>query len=133
MEIYIWIAAAIVGSIIGYLLGAIRGNGHVGLLLGFLLGPLGWLIVVAMNIAKKKDSPALTQYIAARPYPATAPFMAPEPRVKKIRIQRDGKVIGSWTTDEVTGYLETGELTWDDLYFDGAKGDWAKLAGNPDV
>ncbi len=123
MENILFLAvAAIVGSIIGYLLGAIRGNGHAGLLLGFLLGPIGWLIVVAMNIGKKKDAgPDLAQYMAAKRYAAAAPMAAPAQPVKKLRIQRDGVIIGSWTTEEVTGYIESGELTWDDLYFDGGE------------
>ncbi len=141
MEYFIWVIFMGVMGAVGYALGASKGNGALGLLLGLLLGPLGWLIVVVVNMNKKSEDPGMVQYLVAKEQAAQAainraqqvrtPMAAPE--LKKVRVQRDGKVIGNWTVEEVRELLETQELVWEDLYFDADRKDWVQLAGHPGV
>ena len=44
----------VIGAIIGYFLGNIRGNGIVGVILSLLLGPLGWLFVLFLSDSRPK-------------------------------------------------------------------------------
>ena len=48
------IGSAVVGAVIGGLIGMIRGRADEGAILGFLLGPIGWLIVLVGKDARPK-------------------------------------------------------------------------------
>ena len=50
---------AFIGGGIGFLIGRGRGNGPGGLLLGFLFGPLGWLITALLPINGRKCAQCL--------------------------------------------------------------------------
>jgi hypothetical protein len=142
MEIIIfWLVGIAISAAIGYALGAAKDNGSLGLLLGLVLGPLGWLLIVLLNLGKKTDDEGAAQYLLLKQQNEMLQLNRaqqvrreiPVPEMKKVRIKREGKVIGNWPLDEVRERLETGELVWEDLYFEAAQGEWVQLAGHPEV
>ena len=52
----IWI---VIGGLVGYLAGRVRGREVDGILLGIFLGPLGWLIVLCREDARPKCTECL--------------------------------------------------------------------------
>jgi hypothetical protein len=136
-EIFLWLVVIAVSAAIGYALGAAKDNGSLGMLLGLLLGPLGWMLIVLLNLSKKTDDGgAAAAYLLLkqqneRMQPVRQAL--PVPEMKKVRIQREGNVIGNWPLDEVREMLESGALVWEDLYFEASRGEWMQLAGHPEV
>jgi hypothetical protein len=53
-DIIVWIISAVFTGIVGYLIGGRRGRAYDGSILGFCLGPLGWIIVLVMEDKRSK-------------------------------------------------------------------------------
>ena len=49
-----YVIGALLAGLIGYGIGSIRGRGAFGLVMGLLLGPLGWVIALCLGDARKK-------------------------------------------------------------------------------
>lgn len=53
-DIIVWIISAFFTGIVGYFIGGRRGRAYDGSILGFCLGPLGWIIVLVMEDKRSK-------------------------------------------------------------------------------
>ena len=71
-----WIPGAILGGVIGYLLGRNKGLGTAGFWLGALLGCIGWLIVVLLKPASASPG-AVPTLAGSAGGPASAGAAAP--------------------------------------------------------
>jgi len=55
MDIVIfWTIGALINTLVGYFIGERRGRAYDGSILGFCLGPLGWIIVLVMADKRSK-------------------------------------------------------------------------------
>lgn len=137
--IYWCLASATFGAL-GYAIGNTEpGSGPLGALLGLLLGPIGWVIVILLNMSKKSsrerfESLQFQRYEVLRAERAADALReATRPPVTNVRIRREEKVIGSWDVHQIREFLQNGTLCWEDEYFDPAQKGWVQLAGHPDV
>ncbi len=121
-------------GIIGFIIGTAYKIKAAGFLWGFLLGPIGWLVVFAIGVGKnQRERMELESYALAR-RTTPAPVAAPAPVEDfKLRIRRNGAVLGQWPLYEVRDYLEQGNLVWEDEYFDRSLNSWVQLSGHPEV
>ena len=126
--------AIAVNGVIGCVVGSVYNLKVLGTLLGFILGPIGWLVVFAVGVGKNhRERMELESYALAR-RSAPAPVAAPAPVENfKLRIRRNGAVLGQWPLYEVRDYLEQGSLVWEDEYFDRSLNSWVQLSGHPEV
>ena len=141
MEDFILIAcvsALVCGALAG-IIGAMEKNGAVGALLGIFLGPLGVLIIALMNMsqrnARSRDEDRVMLAYQARPLVARESHLSrgpvAVPEEKRLRIQREGQVLGTWTVEEVRGFLQEGSLVWQDLFYDVVRREWMPLSEYP--
>jgi DNA-directed RNA polymerase subunit RPC12/RpoP len=95
----LWIIGALINTLIGYFIGERRGRAYDGSILGFCLGPLGWLIVLVMADKRSKCPHCASPILAAsatvcarcardlrpapkpvaQPLPPTRVYVAPRP------------------------------------------------------
>lgn len=124
-----WVVCAILAGVV-----AGKEKQGTGVLLGFLLGPFGILIAAIVGNRAATERVRLEEMVrhnARRPGYAAAPSttskLADVPTTLTIR--RDGEIIGTWSLEEVLGYLETGELVGSDQYLhDPPNGTWRILS-----
>ena len=102
-DITMWIIGAIIATLVGRFIGQQRGRAYDGSILGFCLGPLGWIIVLLMEDKRSKCphcaspvlSPAATVCAkcardlrpkpkpVAQPLPPKRVYVAPRPVAKE--------------------------------------------------
>jgi hypothetical protein len=102
-DIILWIIGALIATLVGYFLGQQRGRAYDGSILGFCLGPLGWIIVLVMADKRSKcphcASPILAESATvcarcardlrpapnpvAQPLPPKRVYVAPRPVAKE--------------------------------------------------
>jgi hypothetical protein len=124
-----WVVCAILAGVV-----AGKEKQGTGVLLGFLLGPFGILIAALVGSRAATERARLEEMVrqnARRPGNAAAPSttskLADVPTT--LTIKRDGQIIGTWSLEEVLGYLETGELVGSDQYLhDPENGTWRILS-----
>ncbi|MDB6133046.1 MAG: hypothetical protein JWM59_1289 [Verrucomicrobiales bacterium] len=135
MELLVALVLWIVVGLIGY---AIRPQW--GFLLGFVFGPIGWLLAAVLRIgdtskARKKNLlRAGRTHVQVVQMAARSPrrYIPPPPgRNSKLKIARDGVELGEWSEQDVAGFLQTGELQGSDYYFDHQTGQWLELLAHP--
>jgi hypothetical protein len=64
-DIIAWIISAFFTGIVGYFIGERRGRAYDGSILGFCLGPLGWIIVLVMEDKRSKCPHCASPILAA--------------------------------------------------------------------
>jgi hypothetical protein len=97
--VILWIIGALINTLIGCFIGERRGRAYDGSILGFCLGPLGWIIVLVMEDKRSKcphcASPILSESATvcarcardlrpapkpvAQPLPPKRVYVAPRP------------------------------------------------------
>lgn len=148
MEIII---ALIISSLIGLAIGQTRGRSGAGLFFGFLLGPIGWLLILIgpnpkKELDEKKKQALLNQQLAMQQAQLNElkklqalqgggnPSAPPLPMLggrERIRVARGDEDLGEIPLSEAKRMLEAGELTLDDFYLDTSCNEWLELAGHP--
>lgn len=114
-------------GIVGYFLGEFKGRPSEGLVLGLLLGPIGWLYVgLGRDYRKKGEAHAVVRSEASRTG-KNARGLA----VQKLRVAKDGADIGELDVPAVKLQIKTGSLTSLDYYYDESAGDWRPLGACP--
>jgi hypothetical protein len=63
--VILWIIGALINTLIGYFIGERRGRAYDGSILGFCLGPLGWLIALVMADKRSKCPHCASPILAA--------------------------------------------------------------------
>lgn len=66
MELIILLIAAFIMGFIGYHIGKTKGRGSLGVVLGLILGPIGWIIVLLMPAVSKGDDALSPEFLARR-------------------------------------------------------------------
>ncbi len=135
-----WCLAIGVFGLIGYAIGNTEpGSGPLGALLGLVIGPIGWVIVILLNMSKKSsrertEALQFQRYEALRAERAAHELReAARPPATNVRVRREGKVLGSWELNQIQEFLENGTLQWEDEYFDVAQRGWVQLAGHIEI
>ena len=64
-DVVLWIIGALIATLIGYFIGERRGRAYDGSILGFCLGPLGWIIVLVMEDKRSKCPHCASPILAA--------------------------------------------------------------------
>ena len=148
MEIII---ALIICSLIGLAIGQTRGRSGAGLFFGFLLGPIGWLLVLVgpnpkKELEEKKKQALLNQQLVMQQAQLNElkklqtslvggnPSAPPLPMLggqERIRVAKRDQDLGDIPLAEVKRMLDAGELTLEDFYLDTSCNEWLELAGHP--
>jgi hypothetical protein len=134
----------IIFSLIGAAIGQARGRTAAGFLWAFLLGPIGWLIIILGPNPKKKEkeeAEALEKMMARRrqdehmkkieALASQKSFSAPS--VTKFRISKDSVELGEFDIPSIKLMMKSGKITVDDLYYDEAIGDWVPLSAHESI
>ena len=146
MELLIGLA---VSSLIGLAIGQTRGRSGAGLIVGFLLGPIGWLLILVGPNPKREKEEKDKQAVIQRQFalqqaqleelrklqtPAHArrgPALPPPGARETIHIAKDGESLEPMTIAEAKRMLDDGRLSIGDFYFDTQCSQWLELAGHP--
>jgi hypothetical protein len=104
-------------AVVGYAIGAPKGRPVGGILLGLVLGPIGWLLLAVGPNYKKQETE--TKTLSPQPAQAVAN--------KTLRIAKDGVDLGDLDIPSVKLRLKTGELILSDYYYDQSSSDWQSL------
>ena len=146
MELLIGLA---ISSIIGFVIGQTRGRSEAGLLLGFLFGPLGWLLVLVGPNPKREKEEKDKQAVIQRQFalyqaqleelikmqiPAhvrSCPDLPPLGARETIYIAKNGESLEPMTIAEAKKMLNDGRLSIADFYFDAQCNQWLEIAGHP--
>ena len=148
MDYFYLIYWAVIGGLVGLAIGQAKGRPVPGFLLGILIGPLGWLLVLVgpnpkKDQEKKKQQEILQQQFALQqaqleelkrlqnPTRASVPSLPPPGAREMIHIAKNGEDLGPHTIADVKRMLSDGRLTIEDYYFDAGCNDWLELAGHP--
>jgi|GEM_PF-5111128 len=111
-------------ALIAATIGSLRGRPMIGLVFGFILGPIGCLIsCFVRNRAKEKEN-ELKQKMIVRQNPI-------EDIDKTFRIKKNGKDIGNIQIRHIPIMLETRQISLSDKYYDTENQVWAPIELNP--
>jgi hypothetical protein len=101
-------------GVIGYFIGSQKGRPMEGVVLGLLLGPIGWLVVrFGPDFRTAQDKTKAVE------------------RSARIRVAKDGQDLGPIDLPAIKLHLRSGHLTWQDYYYDEDAADWVALASCP--
>lgn len=107
------IAWAVFG-IVGHFIGERKGRAAQGVVLGVLLGPIGWLLVhFGPDYRTDADKVKAVEIKA------------------KIRVAKDGNDLGVMDVPSVKLHLMSGSLTASDYYYSEDRADWVPLGSCP--
>jgi len=131
----------IIASLIGAAIGQSKGRTGAGLVLGFLLGPIGWILIILGPNPKKKekeDSEAAERFIARRRQDEHMKKMeilasrnnAVTESPEKWRVSVSGTEIGAFDLPGLKLLLKSIKASKEDLYFDDALSDWVPLSAH---
>jgi len=151
MELFIilqLLSGLVISSLIGLAIGQTRGRSDVGFLLGFLLGPIGWLIILVGPNPKKEMEEKYKQATIQRqfalqqaqleelrrlqtPARSSGPSFPIPGAMNTIYIAKGGRNLGLITIAEAKRMLDDRRLSLEDLYFDNEANQWLEIAGHP--
>ena len=132
-------------GLLGYSIGNPVKLGSAGFCWGFSFGPLGLIIIALLTIREKLPDPGLMALLVAKvgqraeperergraPQAAGVQQDTPGGTMAVIRVARGKEELGAWSLSDIRKYLTTGELAYEDCYFDGAAKQWLALAAHP--
>ena len=103
-------------GVVGYFIGSPKGRSTEGVVLGLLLGPIGWLVVrFGPDFRTAEDKTKAME------------------KSTRIRVAKDGQDLGPIDLPAIKLHLRSGNLTWQDYYYDEDAADWVALASCPQL
>jgi uncharacterized membrane protein len=133
-----------IGMCVGGVIGQSRGRTGEGLIIGFLLGPIGWIILIFGPNPKKEAEEKIKDHNLQVQLDFQKQQLEELKRIQKasldnmqnaeksfnpsIRLAKNGVDLGEFEKDRVKSLLEAGIVSPEDYYFDTEQNNWLPIA-----